>query len=162
MTIFWPSTHPSSRSPCRNASSRGGLSEGDVKLRKPIRGTFPACWAEARRGEEAQSEDSDECDTSDGHAAATVCRLDTAAIFRQPSIRRNLICPLVTSPKSRTSVDSRTTECRQDLHGCRRDARSTIIHERCLQVSTHDTIGRPSSEPPIRAMTRSEADRDRS
>src|SRR5216684_2696533 len=45
MTIFWPSTHPSSRSPCRNASSRGGLSEGDVTLRKPIRGTFPACCA---------------------------------------------------------------------------------------------------------------------
>src|SRR5215813_3113737 len=43
MTIFWSSTHPSSRSPCRNASSRGGLSERDVKLRKPIRGTFPAC-----------------------------------------------------------------------------------------------------------------------
>src|SRR5713101_10027827 len=49
MTIFWPSTHPSSRSPCRNASSRGGLSEGDVTLRKPIRGTFPALysWAAA-------------------------------------------------------------------------------------------------------------------
>src|SRR5713101_6030409 len=45
MTIFWPSTHPSSRSPCRNASSRGGLSEGDVTLRKPIRGTLPACCA---------------------------------------------------------------------------------------------------------------------
>src|SRR5829696_3293354 len=43
MTTFWPSTHPSSRSPCRNASSRGGLSEEDVKLRKPIRGTFPVC-----------------------------------------------------------------------------------------------------------------------
>src|SRR5215216_1454852 len=43
MTIFWPSTHPSSRSPCRNAASRDGLSEGDVTPRKPIRGTFPAC-----------------------------------------------------------------------------------------------------------------------
>jgi hypothetical protein len=50
MTIFWPSTHPSSRSLCRNASSRGGLSEGDVKLRKPIRGTFPACCASAASG----------------------------------------------------------------------------------------------------------------
>jgi len=43
MTKFWPSTHPSSRNPCRNASSSGGLSEEDVKLRKPIRGTFPVC-----------------------------------------------------------------------------------------------------------------------
>src|SRR5262245_1941158 len=43
MTILWPSTHPSSRSPCRNAPSRDGLSEGDVNPRKPIRGTLPAC-----------------------------------------------------------------------------------------------------------------------
>src|SRR4030095_4188155 len=50
MTIFWPSTHPSSRSLCRNASSRGGLSEGDVRLRKPIRGTLPACCASAASG----------------------------------------------------------------------------------------------------------------
>src|SRR5881396_1901556 len=50
MTIFWPSTHPSSRSPCRNASSSGGLSEGDVTPRKPIRGTFPACCASAASG----------------------------------------------------------------------------------------------------------------
>src|SRR5215471_5396008 len=50
MTIFSPSTHPSSRSLCRNASSRGALSEGDVKLRKPIRGTFPACCASAASG----------------------------------------------------------------------------------------------------------------
>src|SRR5437868_2292585 len=45
MTIFWPSTHPCSRSPCWSASSRDGLSEGDVTLRKPIRCTFPACCA---------------------------------------------------------------------------------------------------------------------
>jgi hypothetical protein len=30
------------------------------------------------------------------HAATAVCRLSTVAIFRQPSIRRNLICPLAT------------------------------------------------------------------
>src|SRR5437660_11815469 len=47
MTIFWPSTHPSSRSLCRNASRWDGLSEGDVTPRKPIRGTFPACCASA-------------------------------------------------------------------------------------------------------------------
>src|SRR5262245_7635441 len=50
MTEFWPSTHPSSRSLCRNASSRGGLSEGDIRLRKPIRGTFPAGCASAASG----------------------------------------------------------------------------------------------------------------
>src|SRR5262249_9879836 len=50
MTIFWPSTHPSSRRLCRNASSRGGLSEGDVRLRRPIRGIFPACCASAASG----------------------------------------------------------------------------------------------------------------
>src|SRR4030095_8904044 len=57
MTIFWPSIHPSSRSPCRNASSRSGLSEGDVKLRKPIRGTFPALYscAPARSGAHART-----------------------------------------------------------------------------------------------------------
>src|SRR5262245_50256415 len=50
MTIFWPSTHPSSRSFCRNASRRSGLSEGDVRLRRPIRGTSPACCASAASG----------------------------------------------------------------------------------------------------------------
>src|SRR5215471_18966355 len=50
MTIFWPSTHPSSRSLCRNASSRFGLSERDVRLRKPSRDTFPACCASAASG----------------------------------------------------------------------------------------------------------------
>src|SRR5215510_12181117 len=50
MTIFWPSTHPSSRSPCRNASSRAGLSEGDDTPSQPIRGTFPACCASAGSG----------------------------------------------------------------------------------------------------------------
>ncbi len=40
------------------------------------------------------------------HAATTVCQLRTAAIFRQPSILRNLICPLATSLNSRTSAAS--------------------------------------------------------
>src|SRR5262249_46438195 len=45
--------------------------------------------------------------TSYGHyAATTVCRLSTAEIFRQPSIRRNLIWPLATRLKSRTSAAS--------------------------------------------------------
>jgi len=33
--------------------------------------------------------------------AATECWLSTAAIFLQPSIRRNLICPLTTRLKSK-------------------------------------------------------------
>src|SRR5207244_7062328 len=47
-----------------------------------------------------------ECDTSDSHAATVGCWLNTVAIFRQPSIRRNLICPLATRLKSRTSAAS--------------------------------------------------------
>src|SRR5262249_39733103 len=61
-----------------------------------------------RCGEEAQSEDSDECDTSDSHAATAVCWLNTAAIFRQPSVRCNLICPLATKLKSRTRANARS------------------------------------------------------
>src|SRR5437667_12154694 len=38
--------------------------------------------------------------------AATECWLSTPAIFLQPSIRRNLICPLTTRPKSRISAAS--------------------------------------------------------
>src|SRR6266481_7882551 len=40
------------------------------------------------------------------HAATAVCWLNTAAIFRQPSIFRNLVCPLATRLKSRTSAAS--------------------------------------------------------
>src|SRR5437879_2415710 len=38
------------------------------------------------------------------HAATAVCWLSTEAIFRQPSILRNLICPLATRLKSRTTA----------------------------------------------------------
>src|SRR5438445_13674709 len=40
------------------------------------------------------------------HAATAVCWLSTVAIFRQPSILRNPICPLATRLKSRTSAAS--------------------------------------------------------
>src|SRR6266567_1653665 len=40
------------------------------------------------------------------HAATAVCWLSTAAIFRQPSILRNLICPLATRLNSRTTAAS--------------------------------------------------------
>ena len=44
--------------------------------------------------------------THDRHAATAVWWLSTGAIFRQPSILRNLICPLATRPKSRINVAS--------------------------------------------------------
>src|SRR5713226_1058847 len=59
-----------------------------------------------RRGEDAEGEDSCERSAYDRHAATPVCWLSTAAIFRQPSIRRNLICPLATRLKSRTRAAS--------------------------------------------------------
>src|SRR3989449_8375320 len=40
------------------------------------------------------------------HAATDLCWLSTAPIFCQPSILRNLICPLATRLKSRTSAAS--------------------------------------------------------
>jgi hypothetical protein len=38
MTMFFPSTYPSSRSPCRNAPVRSEITEGVVALKNPIRG----------------------------------------------------------------------------------------------------------------------------
>src|SRR4030095_5756453 len=45
MTMFFPSTYPSSRRPCRNASMRGAIAEGEEVMRNPIRGTFSGCCA---------------------------------------------------------------------------------------------------------------------
>jgi hypothetical protein len=56
-----------------------------------------------RRGEEAEGEGGCERSTYDHHAAP-VCWLSTAAIFRQPSILRNLICP---SPLVAVLLDGR-------------------------------------------------------
>ena len=47
MTMFFPSTYPSSRRPCRNASVRAAIAEGEAALGNPIRGTFFGCCAEA-------------------------------------------------------------------------------------------------------------------
>src|SRR5262250_855405 len=48
MTIFFPSTYPSSRRPCRNASMRAEIAAGELALRNPIRGIFfEACCASA-------------------------------------------------------------------------------------------------------------------
>ena len=48
MTMFFPSTYPSSRRPWRNASVRAVLAEGEPGLRRPIRGIFVGCCASAR------------------------------------------------------------------------------------------------------------------
>src|SRR5215510_318587 len=47
MIMFFPSTYPSSRRPCRNASMRARLADGEVALTYPIRGTFFGCCASA-------------------------------------------------------------------------------------------------------------------
>ena len=47
--MFWPSTHPSSRRPCRNASRRCEL-ELDEARRTPMRGTLPAGCASRASG----------------------------------------------------------------------------------------------------------------
>src|SRR5262249_54646925 len=59
-----------------------------------------------RRGEETPGEGKDGCAPPGHHAATAVCWFNTAPIFCQPSILRNLICPLATRPKSRTSAAS--------------------------------------------------------
>src|SRR5262245_62981590 len=50
MVMFFPSTQPSSRSPCRNASRNRSVSEGVLAPRKPIRWTDPDCCATAING----------------------------------------------------------------------------------------------------------------
>ena len=47
MTMFLPSSYPSSRRPCRNASVRAATAEGEVVFRYPIRGIFVGCCASA-------------------------------------------------------------------------------------------------------------------
>ncbi len=54
MTMFFPSTYPSSRRPWRKASTRAGLMEGEVAFRYPIRRDFRnllRCNWKARRQE---------------------------------------------------------------------------------------------------------------
>src|SRR5262245_19926176 len=47
MTIFCPSIHPRSRSPCWNALCQGAVSEAENGERMPIRAIFFGCWASA-------------------------------------------------------------------------------------------------------------------
>jgi hypothetical protein len=51
------------------------------------------------------------------HAATVVCRLSTVAIFCQPSILRNLICPLA------TRLNSKTYARRKDANNAEREIR---------------------------------------
>src|SRR5262245_22550632 len=50
MVMFFPSTQPSSLSPCRNASRKRSVAEGVLAPRKPIRWTDPDCCATAMNG----------------------------------------------------------------------------------------------------------------
>src|SRR6516162_2841405 len=51
MAIFLPSVYPSLSSPCRKTSMRAFETAREVGSRNPIRGTFPAGWASAKRSE---------------------------------------------------------------------------------------------------------------
>src|SRR5437870_10833021 len=64
------------------------------------------CLGGERRGEEAEGEGGCKRRAYEDHAATAVCWLSIAAIFRQPSIRRNLICPVATRLKSSTMAAS--------------------------------------------------------
>src|SRR5438128_3358240 len=52
------------------------------------------------------------------HAATAVCWLSTAAILRQPSILRNLICPLATRLKSKVNSSPGFTDQPKVINGC--------------------------------------------
>src|ERR1051326_2308602 len=48
--MLFPSTQCRARSPCLKESTRGEIDAADVRAKKPIRRTFPACWAPAASG----------------------------------------------------------------------------------------------------------------
>ena len=56
-------------------------------------------------GKDAEGEGGRKCSACDHHAAAC-CWVSTEAIFRQPSILRNLIYPVATRRKSRITAAS--------------------------------------------------------
>ena len=55
MAIFFPSTHPSSRSPRRKAWCQSAVSAGEKGERSPIREIFAACWARVASGHATES-----------------------------------------------------------------------------------------------------------
>src|SRR5262249_40989553 len=57
-------------------------------------------------GEDAEGEADRERNARGVHGATAQCWVNTGAIFFQPSVLRNLICPLATRLKSRTSAAS--------------------------------------------------------
>src|SRR5262249_16862070 len=73
MTMFFPSTYPSSRSPWRNASRRAEIVEGETALRNPMRWTFFGCCASV---------------TTATVSSITATRIGTAAFFIYASFRQ--------------------------------------------------------------------------
>src|SRR5262249_40243176 len=53
MAMFWPSTKPNVRSPCRNDSMRGDTGGASPGHSKPIEATLPACCAPTASGQVA-------------------------------------------------------------------------------------------------------------
>ena len=45
IVMFFPSTYPSSRRPCRNAPMRNAMAAEEAPARYPMRGIFPGCCA---------------------------------------------------------------------------------------------------------------------
>src|SRR5207244_8910888 len=78
-------------------------------------------------GEEDDGERGSACRAIDRHAAILLCWLGTAAIFRQPSILRNSICPLAEQDKpcvltrQRDSSSSLVHEAERPRRALRRD-----------------------------------------
>src|SRR4030095_14863431 len=91
-----------------------GARSGSDRGRRPYRRRLPRSRAlspsSVRDGWSppcCRTEGDRERDAKDHHAATTaVCWLRTAAIFRQPSILRNLIWPLATRPRRRNTAAS--------------------------------------------------------
>src|SRR5262249_11063791 len=79
MRMFFPSTYPSSRRPCRNASMRAGVEEGKAETRYPIRGTFVGCWASAK-------------ETVDNRVAAKRQTINFVFIVSASRLSNHLVC----------------------------------------------------------------------
>src|SRR2546422_2250073 len=102
MTMFFPSTYPRSRNPCRNASVRVDIAAGELVLRYPIRGTFFGCCA---------------CATAP-HIASVTTRatiptnfrfwiLDFRLSDRKLGDRIRVLSRICFSPESKTAIENR-------------------------------------------------------
>src|SRR6266536_615860 len=75
MMMFFPSTYPSSRNPCRNASTSGSV--GDPPRMKPIVGIFFGCWASAITATASSTATT----RIDGTAAFSIAHLVSSVIY---------------------------------------------------------------------------------